>query len=275
MLLDGSFKALAGRQLDGKGVSRMSVLDSFRLDDKVVIVTGASSGLGVSFAQVFAEAGADVVLGARRVERLADTAALVEAGGRKALTVATDVSVPEQSQALVEAAMQTFGRVDVLINNAGIGTARPATRETPEEFRSVIDVNLNGAYWVAQACGRVMQPGSSIINIASVLGITTAGLPQAAYSASKAAIIGLTRDLAQQWGSRKGIRVNALAPGFFKTEMTDEYPPEYLESQSHRLVLGRLGDDRELAATAVWLASAAGGYVTGQTIVVDGGLSIN
>jgi NAD(P)-dependent dehydrogenase (short-subunit alcohol dehydrogenase family) len=275
MLLDGSFKALAGRQLDGKGVSRMSVLDSFRLDDKVVIVTGASSGLGVSFAQVFAEAGADVVLGARRVERLADTAALVEAGGRKALTVATDVSVPEQSQALVDAAMQTFGRVDVLINNAGIGTAHPATRETPEEFRSVIDVNLNGAYWVAQACGRVMQPGSSIINIASILGITTAGLPQAAYSASKAAIIGLTRDLAQQWGSRKGIRVNALAPGFFKTEMTDEYPPEYLESQSHRLVLGRLGDDRELAATAVWLASAAGGYVTGQTIVVDGGLSIN
>jgi NAD(P)-dependent dehydrogenase (short-subunit alcohol dehydrogenase family) len=275
MLRDGSFKALARRQLDGKGVFRMSVLDSFRLDDKVVIVTGASSGLGVSFAQVFAEAGADVVLGARRVERLADTAALVEAGGRKALTVATDVSVPEQSQALVDAAMQTFGRVDVLINNAGIGTAHPATRETPEEFRSVIDVNLNGAYWVAQACGRVMKPGSSIINIASILGITTAGLPQAAYSASKAAIIGLTRDLAQQWGSRKGIRVNALAPGFFKTEMTDEYPPEYLESQSHRLVLGRLGDDRELAATAVWLASAAGGYVTGQTIVVDGGLSIN
>jgi NAD(P)-dependent dehydrogenase (short-subunit alcohol dehydrogenase family) len=275
LLLDGSFKALAGRQLDGKGVSRMSVLDSFRLDDKVVIVTGASSGLGVSFAQVFAEAGADVVLGARRVDKLAATAALVEAGGRKALTVATDVSVPEQSQALVDAAMQTFGRVDVLINNAGIGTAHPATRETPEEFRSVIDVNLNGTYWVAQACGRVMKPGSSIINIASILGITTAGLPQAAYSASKAAIIGLTRDLAQQWGARKGIRVNALAPGFFKTEMTDEYPPEYLESQSHRLILGRLGDDRELAATAVWLASTAGGYVTGQTIVVDGGLSIN
>jgi NAD(P)-dependent dehydrogenase (short-subunit alcohol dehydrogenase family) len=253
----------------------MSVLDSFRLDDKVVIVTGASSGLGVSFAQAFAEAGADVVLGARRVDRLADTAALVEAGGRKALTVATDVSVPEQGQALIDAAMQTFGRVDVLINNAGVGTAHPATRETPEQFRSVIDVNLNGSYWVAQACGRVMKPGSSIINVASILGITTAGLPQAAYSASKAAIIGLTRDLAQQWGSRKGIRVNALAPGFFKTEMTDEYPPGYLDSQSHRLVLGRLGDDRELAATAIWLASSAGGYVTGQTIVVDGGLSIN
>ncbi|HTZ13608.1 MAG TPA: SDR family oxidoreductase [Mycobacterium sp.] len=252
----------------------MGVLDSFRLDDKVVIVTGASSGLGVAFAQAFAEAGADVALGARRVDRLAETAALVEGAGRTPLSVATDVSVPEQCQGLVDSAMQTFGRVDILINNAGVGSAVPATRETPEEFRSVVDVNLNGAYWVAQACGRVMQPGSSIVNIASILGITTADLPQAAYSASKAAVIGLTRDLAQQWGSRKGIRVNALAPGFFRTEMTDEYKPGYLESQAHRLVLGRLGDARELAATAVWLASAAGGYVTGQTIVVDGGLTI-
>jgi NAD(P)-dependent dehydrogenase (short-subunit alcohol dehydrogenase family) len=180
----------------------MGVLDSFRLEDKVVIVTGASSGLGVAFAQAFAEAGADVVLGARRADRLTETAALVETTGRKALPVATDVSVPEQGQALVDSAMQTFGRVDILINNAGVGSAHPATRETPEQFRSVVDVNLNGAYWVAQASGRVMQPGSSIINIASVLGITTAELPQAAYSASKAAIIGLTRDLAQQWGSR-------------------------------------------------------------------------
>jgi NAD(P)-dependent dehydrogenase (short-subunit alcohol dehydrogenase family) len=266
--------SLAGRQLDNKGVFCMSVLDSFRLDDKVVIVTGASSGLGVAFAQAFAEAGADVVLGARRADRLSETATLVEAAGRTSLAVATDVSVPGQCQALVDSAMQTFGRVDILINNAGVGSAHPATRETPEQFRSVIDVNLNGAYWVAQACGRVMQPGSSIVNIASILGITTADLPQAAYSASKAAIIGLTRDLAQQWGSRKGIRVNALAPGFFRTEMTDEYEPGYLESQAHRLVLGRLGDPRELAATAVWLASAAGGYVTGQTIIVDGGLTI-
>ena len=156
----------------------MGVLDSFRLDDKVMIVTGASSGLGVAFAQAFAEAGADVVLGARRVDRLAETAALVEAAGRKPLPVATDVSVPEQCQALVDSAIQTFGRVDILINNAGVGSAQPATRETPEQFRSVIDVNLNGAYWVAQACGRVMQPGSSIINIASVLGITTADLPR-------------------------------------------------------------------------------------------------
>lgn len=250
------------------------ILDSFRLDDKVVVVTGASSGLGVSFAQAFAEAGADLVLGARRVDRLAETAALVEAAGRRVHSVATDVADPQQCQRLVDAAVDTFGRVDILINNAGVGTAVPATRETPEQFRSVVDVNLNGSYWMAQACGRIMAPGSAIVNIASVLGITTGGLPQAAYSASKAAVIGLTRDLAQQWGSRKGIRVNALAPGFFLSEMTDEYEPGYLDSQAPRLVLGRLGDARELAATAVWLASAAGGYVTGQTIVVDGGLTI-
>ncbi len=252
----------------------MGVLDSFRLDDKVVIVTGASSGLGVSFAQAFGEAGADVVLGARRADRLQATAALVEASGRRAVSVTTDVSVPAQCQQLVDSAVETFGRVDVLINNAGLGTAVPATRETAEQFRAVIDVNLNGCYWMAQACGRVMRPGSSIVNIASVLGISTAELPQAAYSASKAAIIGLTRDLAQQWGSRKGIRVNALAPGFFSSEMTDEYRPGYLESQARRLILGRMGDPAELAATAVWLASAAGGYVTGQTIVVDGGFTI-
>lgn len=252
----------------------MSILDSFRLDDKVVIVTGASSGLGVSFAQAFAEAGADLVLGARRVEQMAGTAALVERAGRTVYTQKTDVADPEQCQQLVDAAIKEFGRVDVLVNNAGVGTAVPATRETPEEFRKVIDVNLNGSYWMAQSCARVMPAGSSIINIASILGITTGGLPQAAYSASKAGVMGLTRDLAQQWGSRKGIRVNALAPGFFKSEMTDEYEPGYLEKQLPRIVVGRLGDPAELAATAVWLASAAAGYVTGQTIVVDGGLTI-
>ena len=250
------------------------VLDLFRLDGKVAIVTGASSGLGVAFARGLAEAGADVALGARRVERLAETAALVERAGRRAVSVGTDVADPESCTALVARTMEELGRVDVLVNNAGVGTAVPATRETPEQFRSVIDVNLNGAYWMAQACGRVMQPGSSIINISSVLGITTGGLPQAAYSASKAGLLGLTRDLAQQWTGRKGIRVNAIAPGFFDSEMTEQYPPGYLESQQGRTPMGRKGDPAELAATVVFLASGGAGYITGQTITVDGGMTI-
>jgi len=252
----------------------MTVLDLFRLDGRVAVVTGASSGLGVAFALAFAEAGADVAMGARRTDRLADTAKLVTATGRRALAVGTDVSRPEDCTALVAAAMEEFGRVDVLVNNAGLGTAYPATRERPEDFRQVIDINLNGCYWMAQACGRVMQPGSSIINVGSVLGLTTANLPQAAYSASKAALIGLSRDLASQWTGRKGIRVNTLAPGFFKTEMTDEYPPGYLDAQVGRVLVGRAGDPQELAAAAVFLASPAGGYVTGQTLVVDGGFTI-
>ncbi|MFZ2501909.1 MAG: glucose 1-dehydrogenase [Nocardioides sp.] len=251
----------------------MSLPELFRLDGKVAIVTGASSGLGVAFARGFAEAGADVVLGARRADRLEHTAELVRAAGRQALCVTTDVADPAQCQALVDAAMAEFGHVDVLINNAGIGTAVPATRETPDQFRQVIDVNLNGCYWMAQACGRVMTPGSSIINISSILGLTTAGLPQAAYSASKAGLIGLTRDLAQQWTGRKGIRVNAIAPGFFESEMTAQYPEGYLDLIGWRVLAGRKGEGHELAATAVFLASDAAGYITGQTLAVDGGLT--
>ncbi len=247
------------------------ILDMFGLDGKVAIVTGASSGLGAVFARTLAEAGADVALGARRVDRLAETQRAVEATGRRAIAVATDVSRPEDCQALVDATVAEFGKVDVLVNNAGVGTAVPATRETPEQFRSVVDVNLHGCYWMAQACGRVMQPGSSIVNIASILGLTTAGLPQAAYAASKAGLIGLTRDLAQQWTGRRGIRVNALAPGFFESEMTDSYMPGYLDSQMPRVLMGRAGQPEELAAALIFLVSDAGGYVTGTTLAVEGG----
>ena len=250
----------------------MGILDRFRLDGKVAIVTGASSGLGVAFAKGLAEAGADVALGARRIEKLEATKALVEAAGRRALAVRTDVTSVADCQALVEATVAEFGRVDILVNNAGIGTAVPALKETPDQFLSVIDLNLNATYWMAQAAAKVMAPGSSIVNVSSVLGLTTAGLPQAAYAASKAGVIGLTRDLAQQWTGRKGIRVNAIAPGFFASEMTDQYHDGYLDAMMARVLAGRVGDPEELAAALVFLASDAGGYVTGTTLPVEGGL---
>ncbi len=250
----------------------MSLLDRFRLDGRVAVVTGASSGLGVAFALGLAEAGADVAICARRVEKLNATAERVRALGRRCLAVPADVSQPEDCTRVVEQAVAELGRVDVLVNNAGIGTAYPATRETPAQFRQVIDINLNGSYWMAQACGRAMAPGSSIVNIGSVLGSTTAGLPQAAYASSKAAIIGLTRDLAQQWTGRKGIRVNALAPGFFASEMTDQHPDGYLESQMARVPAGRAGEADELTAALLFLASDAASYVTGVVLPVDGGL---
>jgi NAD(P)-dependent dehydrogenase (short-subunit alcohol dehydrogenase family) len=250
----------------------MGILDRFRLDDRVAIVTGASSGLGVAFAECLAEAGADVALGARRVDRLGTTAQSVEARGRRALAVATDVTVPEDCQRLVDATLNAFGRVDILVNNAGIGTAYPAIRETPDQFRQVMDVNLNGSYWMAQACGRVMKPGGSIVFISSILGLTTAQLPQAAYSASKSGVIGLSRDLAQQWTGRRGIRVNVLAPGWFASEMTGQYRPGYIESQLPRVPMGRLGDARELAAALVFLASDASSFISGCVLPVDGGL---
>jgi len=256
-------------------MSTTTVLDRFRLDGKVVIITGASSGLGVAFGRALAEAGADLVLAARRADRLEKTRGLVQERGRRALAVTADVAQPEDAQAVVDAAMNEFGRVDVLVNNAGKGTAVPATRETPEQFREVIDINLNGCYWMAQACGRVMRPGSAIINVASVVALTSGGLPQAAYSASKAGLTGLTRDLAVQWTGRKGIRVNALAPGFFPSEMTDEFPDGYIDSQLPRIPAGRTGDPDELAAAVVFLASPAASYITGATLVVDGGLTVS
>ncbi len=249
------------------------VLDLFRLDGKVAVVTGASSGLGAGFAVALAEAGADVVLGARRADRLDKVGAEVVGAGQRALPVVTDVSDPAQCTALVDAAMDHFGKVDILINNAGAGYAMPALKEPPDVFRRIMDVNLHGAYWMAQACGRVMQPGSSIVNVSSVLGLIKTFAPQAAYAASKAGLIGLTRDLSQQWAGRRGIRVNAVAPGYFATEMTAEIPENMLANMLQSSPLARVGEQRELDAAIIFLASPASSYITGSTLAVDGGMS--
>jgi NAD(P)-dependent dehydrogenase (short-subunit alcohol dehydrogenase family) len=251
-----------------------TIIDRFKLDGRVAIVTGASSGLGQGFARALLDAGASVVLGARREDQLRSLATALDPSGQMVRTRRTDVTDPEACTALAGLAMSEFGRLDILVNNAGVGTAVPALRETPEQFRNVVDVNLLGTYWMAQAAARVMQPGSSIVNIASVLGLIKSYAPQAAYSASKAAVMGLTRDLSQQWSGRKGIRVNAIAPGYFESEMTAAIPGDMLnEFVDQTSTLKRLGRQHELDAAVIFLASDASSYITGITLPVDGGMS--
>ncbi|MFC9834953.1 SDR family NAD(P)-dependent oxidoreductase [Rhodococcus sp. NPDC127530] len=256
----------------GAAGTRPVLADKFRLQDKVVVITGASSGLGVAFAAACAEAGADVVVAARRAHLLEETLDTVTGTGRRGLAVAADVSNADDCRKVVDAAVERFGRVDVLVNNAGIEDHAPASRLSLAEFERVVAVNLTACFSMAQAVALAMAPGSSIVNVASVMAHTTLDAPTTAYSASKAGLIGLTRSLARQWSGRKGIRVNALLPGFFPSEMTDGLPGELI---GHRLVMGRLGDPAELAAAMVFLASDASSYMTGSQLVVDGGLLLS
>ncbi|PPJ22712.1 SDR family NAD(P)-dependent oxidoreductase [Nocardia nova] len=259
--------------MDITGRSVESVLDLFALTGRVAVVTGAGAGLGAGFARALAEAGADVVVAARRRDTLDRVAETITALGRRCLVVPTDVTDPEQCEALARATIDEFGRLDILVNNAGVTHAAPATREDPQDYRNVLEVNLFGAYWMAQACARVMRPGSSIVNVASMLGLVKSALPQAAYASSKAGLIGLTRDLSHQWSGRKGIRVNAVAPGFVETDMIGAMAEETLTEFLRGCSLGRTATQREVDAAVVFLAGPASGYVTGSTLAVDGGTS--
>jgi len=247
--------------------------ERFNLHGKTAVVTGASSGLGVAIALGLAANGADLVIGARRVEKLSKTQEAVEALGRQCLAVQTDVTDRDECFALADAAHKAYGRIDTLVNNAGVGGEyNLAVEDPPEHWRSVIDINLNGTYWMSQACGRYLSQGGSVINFSSVMAVTTARMPAAAYSASKAGVLGLTRDLAAQWGPRQ-IRVNALLPGVFPSEATAHYSENYKQKIiDARIPIGRIGDPSDIAATVSFLASDASSYITGTSIPVDGGV---
>lgn len=247
--------------------------ERFSVAGRVAIVTGTSSGLGISLATTLAQAGAAVVLAARRAPRIEQLAEKLTADGYQAVAVPADIAAEGDCRHLVAAAVSAFGRLDVLVNNAGVGSITPAHRQTASDFRSIIEVNLMGTHWMSLAAADVMRPGSSIVNISSVLALSTAGSPQAAYAASKAGILALTRDLAQEWTGRRGIRVNAIVPGFFATELTAEHG-EHLDQQVRRIPAGRLGRPEDLDGALLYLASDASSYVTGQLIVIDGGFVI-
>jgi NAD(P)-dependent dehydrogenase (short-subunit alcohol dehydrogenase family) len=245
---------------------------AFRLDGKVAVVTGASGGLGARFARVLDAAGANVVLVARRRERLEQLAGELS----EPLALPADLRRDEDVERVVDATLERYGRVDVLVNNAGIIDAEPALDEPTENFREVLEVNLVAPFALARRAARAMIDGDgdgAIVNIASILGLLGVGtIPQAGYAASKGGIINLTRELSAQW-ARRGVRVNALAPGWFETEMTvdmfsHERGPAWV---ARRAPMGRHGREGELDGALLFLASAASTYVTGQVVAVDGG----
>ncbi len=248
-------------------------LAAFDLAGRVAVVTGASSGLGARFARVLDGAGARLVLAARRIERLESLAGEL----RDATALGCDLSVPAQRDALVAAALERFGRVDVLVNNAGTTETVPALEEPVERFRDVVEVNLVAPFALAQAAARSMVEsgrGGTIVNVASIWGVVGVGqIPAAGYAASKGGLVNLTRELAAQWG-RRGVRVNALAPGWFRSEMTEAtmFEDDRGEQWVRRgTLLARGGDEHELDGALLFLASDASTYVTVQVLCVDVG----
>jgi NAD(P)-dependent dehydrogenase (short-subunit alcohol dehydrogenase family) len=254
-------------------VAELDLKGLFRLDGQVAIVTGASSGLGDRFARVLHAAGATVVVAARRIERL--DALAVELGDR-VLVVEADLTDGSARESLVERALGVNGSLDVLVNNAGYGVPNAATDEALDNLQRTLDINVVAVYHLCQLAGRAMieAGGGSIVNIASVLGLVAAApIKEASYCAAKGAVVNLTRQLGAEWG-RKGVRVNAIAPGWFLSEMTREQmfdDPAGFEFITRNAPMGRAGEVDELDGALLFLAGSASTYVTGHTLPVDGG----
>ena len=249
----------------------------FSLADRVAIVTGGSRGLGQEMAEGLAEAGASLMLCARRDEWLTPTVDAMRASGFRVEGMRCDVSKPDDVRSVVDRTVQTFGKVDILINNAGVTWAAEPEEMPLEKWQKVIDVNLTGAFLFSQAAGRDMlkRQWGRIINVASIAGMHASvnGPHYAPYAATKAGLMGLTRELAATWG-RKGIRVNAIAPGFFHSRLADGAIAITEPAIKATSPIPRVGDAGELKGVAVFLAADASNYITGQTIVVDGGRTI-
>ncbi len=254
-----------------------NVKEMFDLGGRTAIVTGGSRGLGKEIAEGLAEAGADLVLCARRAEWLDETVREFEARGFAVRGKTCDVSNAGDVQSVIDTARDAFGRIDILVNNAGTSWGAMPEDMPLEQWQKVIDVNLTGCFLMAQAVGREMlkNESGSIINITSIAGLSSSanGPFYAGYVASKAGLIGLTRELAASWG-RKGIRVNAIAPGFFHSRLADAVIDIYEGSIRENNIIPRVGNEGELKGVAVFLASDASSYITGQTIAVDGGMTV-
>ena len=251
----------------------------FDITGKTAIVTGASSGLGEVFANILGGRGANVVLAARRIERLEEVAGKIVQGGGKAIAVSCDVGDAAQVKQMVATAAERFGRVDILVNNAGqVADAGPVPERLPDElFELTVRVNLLGTWYCCREVGERMLrdgKGGSIINISSIMGLGGQQNHPAAYFCTKAAVINLTRTLACSWGDR-GVRVNAIAPGWFPSEMTVPFfaASAYFERINGQAAMRRVGDPSELAGALLLLASNASSFMTGHTLVVDGGYS--